>query len=158
MREVRTVDGRILHMPDEAQRPKREMDSACSCHLQMGNDFYFLPIESCLRADGRCDKHRDARPPDWKQDQAETSRLPRETLTPLMMSVLTFRYAHTSNVPYREFSFTALSGALLDLQGLGLVVADQRTCDYTLTAEGRAHVEAMQKLELPYSWRQLENR
>lgn len=55
MREVRLQNGKILHMPDNEQR-SRECTYFCSCHERMGNDFYFLPTDSCLRPDGVCNK------------------------------------------------------------------------------------------------------
>lgn len=53
MREIKTGDGKIMHMPDTEQR-KRETDYHCECHCRMGNDFYFLPMGSCLRKDKTC--------------------------------------------------------------------------------------------------------
>jgi hypothetical protein len=56
MKEVRTQDGKILHMPDEQQRPQTVESGFfhCACHERMGNDFYFLPMNSCLRPDRVC--------------------------------------------------------------------------------------------------------
>lgn len=48
-------DGKILHVPDVQQR-QPEPGCACECHERMGNDFYFLPTGSCLRADKRCNR------------------------------------------------------------------------------------------------------
>jgi hypothetical protein len=56
VREVRTQDGKVLYMPDQ-QRP-RDDSYTCDCHRRMGNDFWFLPTESCLRSDGVCNKAR----------------------------------------------------------------------------------------------------
>jgi hypothetical protein len=51
MREFRTHDGNIIHLPETVQRVD---DYHCDCHKQLGNDFWFLPKASCLRADKRC--------------------------------------------------------------------------------------------------------
>lgn len=53
MREVRTLDGKILHMPDEQQRPIDPFYH-CACHERLGNDFFFLPMNSCLQPDRVC--------------------------------------------------------------------------------------------------------
>ena len=55
MREFRTQDGNIIHLPNDRQRPAREFQ--CDCHERLGNDFYFLPIGSCLREDKTCNRH-----------------------------------------------------------------------------------------------------
>ena len=55
MREVK-FGANILHMPDAQQR-ERSVESGfyhCECHERLGNDFYFLPINSCLRKDNTC--------------------------------------------------------------------------------------------------------
>jgi hypothetical protein len=58
MREFRTQDGTIIHLPDTVQRSG--MDTIplepCDCHVRLGNDFYFLPTGSCLRKDGKCNE------------------------------------------------------------------------------------------------------
>lgn len=47
--------GNILHTPDTMQRSLViGEDFHCECHERMGNDFYFLPIGSCLRTDKMC--------------------------------------------------------------------------------------------------------
>jgi hypothetical protein len=62
MREVKLGDGKILHMPDTEQRtmlPRQERDDhgyTCECHRTLGNDFWFLPIGSCLRKDRECNR------------------------------------------------------------------------------------------------------
>lgn len=56
MREVRLQNGNILHMPEEPQRARGFPGVLCDCHGRMGNDFYFLPTDSCLRSDRTCNK------------------------------------------------------------------------------------------------------
>lgn len=51
MREIKTGDGKIMHLPDTEQRKR---DTVCECHGRMGNDFWFLPVGSCLRDDKVC--------------------------------------------------------------------------------------------------------
>jgi hypothetical protein len=72
-------------------------------------------------------------------------------MTPLMLSVLTFRAAHTNNVPYRHFSLVALGGALIDLERLKFIafIGDPLNCDYRLTDYGRAFVQKLQTIPLP---------
>lgn len=53
MRECKLDNGNIVHLPEAAQRYAE--NCYCSCHVRMGNDFYFLPIGSCLRPDNTCD-------------------------------------------------------------------------------------------------------
>ena len=63
MKEFHTQDGTIIHLPDTEQRghvsPTGHVSRAdgycCSCHKRLGNDFYFLPVKSCLRPDKTCD-------------------------------------------------------------------------------------------------------
>jgi hypothetical protein len=59
MREFRTQDGNIIHLPNDQQRPTSTVTPRefyhCWCHARMGNDFYFLPMNSCLRKDKTCD-------------------------------------------------------------------------------------------------------
>ena len=57
MKEFITQDGTRIHLPHAQQRPA-DGDYCCDCHTRMGNDFYFLPINSCLRADKICNKER----------------------------------------------------------------------------------------------------
>jgi hypothetical protein len=52
-----TADGRHFIIPDDHQRPFSD-NTPCDCHAQMGNDFYFLPIDACLRKDKTCNKPR----------------------------------------------------------------------------------------------------
>jgi hypothetical protein len=62
MKTFVTDDGRKFLIPGSEQRePPLESpyDSeffCCECHSKMGNDFYFLPINSCLRKDKRCNR------------------------------------------------------------------------------------------------------
>jgi hypothetical protein len=56
MREFRTQDGNIIHLPNDQQRPTTHVP--CDCHERMGNDFYFLPAAVCLRADKTCNSPR----------------------------------------------------------------------------------------------------
>lgn len=57
MREVKMQNGNILHMPEEPQRSMAFSDR-CDCHARLGRDFYFLPTDSCLRPDAKCNKVR----------------------------------------------------------------------------------------------------
>jgi hypothetical protein len=69
MRRFVTDDGRTFLIPGDAQeRPREPVERsvasgfyACECHEKMGNDFYFLPAKSCLRADKQCTK------PNWSK-------------------------------------------------------------------------------------------
>jgi hypothetical protein len=56
MREFRTQDGNIIHLPNDHQRPDMIESpwEPCDCHRRMGNDFYFLPAGVCLRVDKVC--------------------------------------------------------------------------------------------------------
>ena len=56
MREFRTQDGTIIHLPNKQQRPDMIESpwEPCDCLSRMGNDFYFLPATVCLRADKTC--------------------------------------------------------------------------------------------------------
>lgn len=47
MREFHNGEGHIVHLPDTKQR-ERDDEYQCRCHERMGNDFYFLPMGSCL--------------------------------------------------------------------------------------------------------------
>lgn len=38
--------------------PTEPKAKCCECHEHMGNDFYFLPFDRCLRRDGQCTKRR----------------------------------------------------------------------------------------------------
>jgi hypothetical protein len=60
MKEFHTQDGTIIHLPDARQRKRDDVDDTywCSCHKRLGNDFYFLPITSCLRPDKTCNSPR----------------------------------------------------------------------------------------------------
>ncbi len=49
--EVKLPGGNILHLPETA--PRKEY-TLCECHVRMGNDFFFLPIDQCLRDDRKC--------------------------------------------------------------------------------------------------------
>lgn len=62
MREFK-MDTKIIHMPDVEMRtePKLTDGHHCSCHVRMGNDFYFLPMGSCLRPSGQCDNIKGQR-------------------------------------------------------------------------------------------------
>lgn len=53
MQRFVTDDGRTFLIPGDAQRVPDKVDH-CECHTNMGNDFYFLPIGSCLRRDRKC--------------------------------------------------------------------------------------------------------
>lgn len=56
MREFKDGD-KIVHLPQDEQRPVaavRHDGYQCDCHKKMGNDFWFLPIKSCLRDDNTC--------------------------------------------------------------------------------------------------------
>jgi hypothetical protein len=53
MAEIKLPNGNILHVPDSA--PRQEY-TICECHVRMGNDFFFLPIDACLRDDKTCDR------------------------------------------------------------------------------------------------------
>lgn len=56
MQTFRTLDGRTFFIPGDAQRVPDAADGGyhCWCHEAMGNDFFFLPMGSCLRADKKC--------------------------------------------------------------------------------------------------------
>lgn len=62
MRPFPIGDGKIVHLPDVEQRtmtPRDERDDhgyQCDCHRRMGNEFWFLPAQACLRSDKRCDE------------------------------------------------------------------------------------------------------
>lgn len=61
MREVKMGDGKILHMPDTYQREATPIyEPYCRCHVQLGNDYYFLPRTSCLF--GTCDNPEGRKP------------------------------------------------------------------------------------------------
>lgn len=73
MREIKTGEGKITHLPEQRQRVEQTIASGffhCECHERMGNDFYFLPIGSCLRPDKTCNSPSgqalDAPPGVWK--------------------------------------------------------------------------------------------
>ena len=52
MKEFKSQDGKIVHLPDSQQRATTHDE--CDCHTRMGNDFYFLPLSACLRPDKKC--------------------------------------------------------------------------------------------------------
>ena len=65
MRTFITDDGRKFLIPGDEQRSEADQLSVavanlcqpgyqCECHEKMGNDFWFLPIGSCLRKDKTC--------------------------------------------------------------------------------------------------------
>lgn len=58
--EVKLLNGNILHIPETA--PRHE-NTCCDCHVHMGNDFYFLPMDACLRADKTCNQPKPFREP-----------------------------------------------------------------------------------------------
>jgi hypothetical protein len=71
-------------------------------------------------------------------------------MTPLMLSLVLWRAAHTSNVPYCHFSAAAVRGSLLKLVMYGLVtVTDIMACDYYLTERGHKHVGWLLEQEFP---------
>jgi hypothetical protein len=57
VREFITQDGTRIQLPDTQQRPDMVESpwEPCPCLQQMGNDFYFLPMGSCLFPDSPCD-------------------------------------------------------------------------------------------------------
>jgi hypothetical protein len=56
MRTFVTDDGRHFLMPGDPARTQDPDEGIwCTCHKMMGNDFYFLPIDACLRKDKVCD-------------------------------------------------------------------------------------------------------
>jgi hypothetical protein len=59
MRMFVTNDGRKFMLPGDHQRftPLQSPFEGhyCTCHVTMGNDFYFLPKGSCLRKEKVCD-------------------------------------------------------------------------------------------------------
>ena len=61
MRTFITDDGRKFLIPGDRVRDEPEVKLVyddgyhCDCHKRMGNDFWFLPIGSCLRKDKTCD-------------------------------------------------------------------------------------------------------
>jgi hypothetical protein len=56
MKKFVTDDGRHFLLPGNEQRPLMTESPwvECDCLKQMGNDFYFLPLGSCLRPDKTC--------------------------------------------------------------------------------------------------------
>lgn len=57
MKTFVTDDGRKFLIPGDAVREITcPLDDSfwCECHEKMGNDFWFLPIGSCLRKDKTC--------------------------------------------------------------------------------------------------------
>ncbi len=66
MRELQLGEGRILHLPDHPDHDRcvsgdndAQPTFQCWCHKRMGNDFWFLPIASCIRGKGAtCDHVR----------------------------------------------------------------------------------------------------
>ena len=56
MREFKSGEDRIVHLPDTSVREQSTASGFfhCECHERMGNDFYFLPMGACLRADKTC--------------------------------------------------------------------------------------------------------
>lgn len=58
MKEFKYSNGCIVHMPDSIQRTYGALADGqyhCACHVRLGNDFYFLPLGSCLRQSKQCD-------------------------------------------------------------------------------------------------------
>lgn len=55
-----TQDGTVINIADHRKAESKVLTSrdgyVCQCHRMMGNEFYFLPYNQCLKADGICDK------------------------------------------------------------------------------------------------------
>lgn len=61
MKEFITQDGNRIVSPEHEPAvavtpadPHAGIDYHCDCHKRMGNDFWFLPVGSCLRDDKTC--------------------------------------------------------------------------------------------------------
>lgn len=68
MKEFITQDGNRIYTPDREPEiaarpadPHSGIEYNCDCHKRMGNDFWFLPVGSCLRDDATCTQSEEDR-------------------------------------------------------------------------------------------------
>ena len=59
MKELVTQDGTRIWFDDAPPQADQSGDYVCKCHEIMGNDFWFLPMGSCLLSDNGCDRKNE---------------------------------------------------------------------------------------------------